>query len=54
MANTFNPYWDKKIRRWVLEYIIHDKDIGDYVQVIQTETLISMDRVIKAIRSNSK
>ena len=39
------PTWDKKKRRWILDYVIDDNDAGTYTQTIECEALISASRI---------
>lgn len=48
------PVWDSKNREWILEYVVNDKDIGLYTQVVKCEALISAERIINILKQKGR
>lgn len=45
-----DPQWNKDNRCWIFNYVIQDKNMGEYVQVVRTEALISAMNYIKLLK----
>ena len=46
------PRWNKETREWVLEIPMNDENIGDYIQVVRTETLYSLQKYINETKQS--
>lgn len=49
LVEVKEPTWDKKKRRWILNYVVDDKDIGIYTQTIECEALISASNIYQQL-----
>ena len=49
-----DPQWNKDNRCWIFNYVIQDKNMGKYVQVVRTQTLISAMNYIKLLKEKIK
>ena len=50
ITNVKPPVWMPDKREWVLEIPMHDNNIGDYIQVVRAEALISITNYIKLLK----
>lgn len=49
-----NPVWNPSKRMWVITYTVQDKIIGEYIQVVETETLLSAENYANFIKGRIK
>lgn len=44
------PIWNSRLRQWIINYIVFDNKIGEYVQTVKCEALVSAQNMFKEIK----